>query len=190
MAPRLWVAGGVQYDSGLPFEFDGEPATVLAEYGAGDLNRINFNRGRIDPAFLVNASAGADIYKSEQLNMKIQVDGQNSPTCWMCWTSADYFPGTPSGRREATPCGSRRVSRRDHNTWLRGHGDAFTPRDSSTPLRCASGGHLRRNKRVRFDIRCSARILRHATGQPVRLSRHHYVWCVSRGTHHGKDSRK
>jgi TonB-dependent receptor-like protein len=77
VAPRLWFAAGLQYDSGLPFQFDGEPATVLAEYGQGTLNRINFNRGRIDPAFLVNASVGADIYKSEKLSVKIQVDGQN-----------------------------------------------------------------------------------------------------------------
>ena len=41
------------------------------------MDRINFARGRIFPAFQVNASAGADIYKSERLAMKIQADGQN-----------------------------------------------------------------------------------------------------------------
>ena len=41
------------------------------------LNRINFARGRIYPSFQVNASAGADIYKSDRLNMRLQVDGQN-----------------------------------------------------------------------------------------------------------------
>ena len=34
------MAGGVQFDSGLPFQFDGDPATVLAEYGRGVLDRI------------------------------------------------------------------------------------------------------------------------------------------------------
>jgi outer membrane cobalamin receptor len=77
VAPRFWIAGGFQYDSGLPFQFDGDPSTVLAEYGQLILDRINFNRGRADPAFQVNASAGADIYKSEKLNVKFQVDGQN-----------------------------------------------------------------------------------------------------------------
>src|SRR6202020_2242286 len=52
---RLWFAGGVQYDTGLPFEFDGDPSTVLAEYGQQALDRINFARGRIDPSFLLNA---------------------------------------------------------------------------------------------------------------------------------------
>jgi hypothetical protein len=41
------------------------------------VSRINFNRGRIYPSFQVNASAGATIYKSERLNMQLQVDGQN-----------------------------------------------------------------------------------------------------------------
>jgi len=77
IAPRFWIAGGIQYDTGLPFEFNGDPATVLAEYGQQVLNRINFARGRIYPSFMVNASAGADVYKSDHLNMQFQVDGQN-----------------------------------------------------------------------------------------------------------------
>jgi hypothetical protein len=75
--PRFWVAGGIQYDTGLPFEFVGDPNTVLAQYGQQVLDRINFARGRINPAFQVNASAGADVYKSERLNMRFQIDGQN-----------------------------------------------------------------------------------------------------------------
>ena len=75
--PRFWIAGGIQYDTGLPFEFDGDPATVLAQYGQQVLNRINFARGRIYPSFMVNASAGANVYKSDRMNMQFQVDGQN-----------------------------------------------------------------------------------------------------------------
>jgi outer membrane receptor protein involved in Fe transport len=41
------------------------------------VDRINFDRGRIDPSFQVNASAGADIYRSESMNMRLQADGQN-----------------------------------------------------------------------------------------------------------------
>ncbi len=76
-ASRLWTAFGVQYDTGLPFDFDGDPSTVLAQYGPQVLNRINFARGRIYPAFQANASAGADVYKSDRLTMHFQVDGQN-----------------------------------------------------------------------------------------------------------------
>jgi hypothetical protein len=77
VTPRFWLAGGIQFDSGLPFDFDGDPSTVLAEYGQQVLNRINFDRGRIYPAFQVNASAGAELYKSERLKMRLQIDGQN-----------------------------------------------------------------------------------------------------------------
>jgi hypothetical protein len=75
--PRVWIASGVQYDTGLPFEFDGDPGTVLAQYGQQVLNRINFDRGRIDPTFQVSASAGAEVYHSEHAQVHLQVDGEN-----------------------------------------------------------------------------------------------------------------
>lgn len=75
--PRFWLAAGIQYDSGLPFEFDGDPDTVLAEYGQQVLDRINFDRGRIDPSFQVNASAAADLYNSERVRVRLQADGEN-----------------------------------------------------------------------------------------------------------------
>jgi hypothetical protein len=76
-ASRVWIAGGFQFDSGLPFQFDGDPSTVLAQYGQQVLDRINFNRGRIDPALQLNASAGVDIFKSDRVTMRLQADGQN-----------------------------------------------------------------------------------------------------------------
>jgi TonB dependent receptor/TonB-dependent Receptor Plug Domain len=83
--PRFWVAGGVQYDSGLPFEFQCDPtlpssqciAQEVQTYGQPVVDRINFTRQRIFPAFQVNASAGADLYKSDRIKMRFQADGQN-----------------------------------------------------------------------------------------------------------------
>jgi hypothetical protein len=75
--PRFWIAGGIQYDTGLPFDFNGDPSQVLAQYGQQVLDRINFARGRIYPSFQVNASAGADIHKSDRVKMRFQIDGQN-----------------------------------------------------------------------------------------------------------------
>ena len=46
-------------------------------YGQAVLNRVNFVTGRINPSFQVNASAGADVYKSDRVNMKFQIDGEN-----------------------------------------------------------------------------------------------------------------
>jgi hypothetical protein len=31
--PRFWIAGGIQYDTGLPFQIDTTPQQALAEYG-------------------------------------------------------------------------------------------------------------------------------------------------------------
>jgi len=76
--PRFWMAAGMQYDSGLPFEFDGDPDTVLAQYGKQVLDRINFDRGRVRPALQVSASAGADLYRrGDKVNVRLQADGQN-----------------------------------------------------------------------------------------------------------------
>jgi TonB-dependent Receptor Plug Domain len=85
VAPRFWIAGGIQYDTGLPFDFQcpgGETlpqciAGVAATYGQQVVDRINFTRGRIYPAFQLNVSAGADVYKSERFNVQLQADGQN-----------------------------------------------------------------------------------------------------------------
>ena len=86
--PRFWISGGVQFDSGLPFDFECDPTITLQQciygpggpeqtYGQAVVNRLNFARGRILPAFQLNVSAGADVYKSDRMNMRFQIDGQN-----------------------------------------------------------------------------------------------------------------
>ncbi len=75
--PRFWIAGGIQYYTGLPFQIDTSPAQALAEYGPQVIARINFARDRIYPAFQVNASAGADVYKSDRITTRFQIDAQN-----------------------------------------------------------------------------------------------------------------
>lgn len=85
IVPRFWIAGGIQFDSGLPFELNCDPSLALGQciqeqaqiYGQQVVNRINFARGRIYPTVLVNASAGADVYKSDRFQVRFQVDAQN-----------------------------------------------------------------------------------------------------------------
>jgi Carboxypeptidase regulatory-like domain/TonB-dependent Receptor Plug Domain len=77
LTPRLWFASGVQYDSGLPFDFQGDPQTVLAEYGQQVLDRINFDRGRIYPTTLTSASFGADLYQTDRFKVHFEADGEN-----------------------------------------------------------------------------------------------------------------
>ncbi|MFZ0759269.1 MAG: TonB-dependent receptor, partial [Candidatus Sulfotelmatobacter sp.] len=74
---RLWIAGGCEYGSGLPFDFDGTAQQALAEYGQKVVDRININSGRIKPTLAVDASLGAQLYKTEKLALNFQVDGEN-----------------------------------------------------------------------------------------------------------------
>jgi len=77
LAPRLWFAAGTTYGSGLPFAYDGDEPTALAEYGQQVIDRINFARGRILPSLAVNASLGADLYKGDRVTTRFQADGDN-----------------------------------------------------------------------------------------------------------------
>lgn len=85
VAPRFWIAGGLQFDSGLPFDFQcpaGQTpqeciAGQAAIYGQQVVNRIDFARGRIDPASLLSTSAGAHVYESNGVDVQLQLDGEN-----------------------------------------------------------------------------------------------------------------
>jgi hypothetical protein len=77
LASRLWVAAGADYGSGLPFDFDGTYQQALAEYGQAVVDRINFDRGRVRPSLSIDASAGADVYKTERLSVRLQADCEN-----------------------------------------------------------------------------------------------------------------
>jgi hypothetical protein len=74
---RMWMAGGLSYGSGLPFEYGGTYEDALAQYGPDVVGRVNFDRGRVKPSLALNASIGVDVYKSERLNVKFQADGDN-----------------------------------------------------------------------------------------------------------------
>jgi hypothetical protein len=77
ISPRLWIAGGVEYGTGLPFDFTGTPEQALEQYGPAVVRRINFERERIRPSLLISASVGADVYKNDHVQVQLQADGQN-----------------------------------------------------------------------------------------------------------------
>ena len=76
-ASRFWAGVGADYGSGLPFDFTGTEADAAATYSQQVVDRVNFDKGRVRPNFAINASAAATIYKTEKLNVRLQVDGQN-----------------------------------------------------------------------------------------------------------------
>ena len=77
VAPRLWVALGADYNSGLPFEPDLTPEQYATEYGQVVINHLNFNLGRINPYLTENVSVGAELYHREKRSLRLQADAQN-----------------------------------------------------------------------------------------------------------------
>ena len=77
LTSRVWIAAGAEYDSGLPFAYNGTLDQAVQLYGPAVVSRLNFTRGRVKPAFIVGASAGADIFKSDRWTLRVQADGEN-----------------------------------------------------------------------------------------------------------------
>jgi hypothetical protein len=75
--PRLWIALGCDYNSGLPFQPDLTAQQYATEYGQVVINQLNFNRDRISPYFTQNLSVGADIFKREKRTVRLQGDIAN-----------------------------------------------------------------------------------------------------------------
>ncbi len=77
VAPRLWVAVGADYNSGLPFQPDLTPQQYATEYGQAVIHHLNFTRGRISPYLTENVSVGANLYHREKRSVRLQADIQN-----------------------------------------------------------------------------------------------------------------
>jgi len=75
--PRVWVAVGADYNTGLPFQPDLTPQQYATEYGQVVVNHLNFNLGRINPYFTQNASVGVDLYHREKRSVRFQADVAN-----------------------------------------------------------------------------------------------------------------
>jgi hypothetical protein len=75
--PRFWAALGGEYGSGLPVDFDGTYEQALAQYGQQVVDRVNFERNRVKPWFSLDASLGADLWKRDNLAMRMLFDVQN-----------------------------------------------------------------------------------------------------------------
>jgi outer membrane cobalamin receptor len=94
VAPRLWLALGGMYGSGLPVEFDGSAADAIAQYGSRIVERVNFDRGRVRPSLSLNASAGVLIWQRERQRVRFQADAQNLTNHLNLINFAGLFSGT------------------------------------------------------------------------------------------------
>jgi outer membrane cobalamin receptor len=95
LGKRAWAAAGASYGSGLPVDAEGlDPATLLAQYGADILSRVNFSRGRIRPSFSLDLSAGAEVWRRDELAVRIQGDILNVTDRLNVINFAGLFSGT------------------------------------------------------------------------------------------------
>ncbi|MFY9529967.1 MAG: TonB-dependent receptor [Candidatus Acidiferrales bacterium] len=94
LVPRLWAAAGASYGSGLPLEFDGNAPTVVEQYGQQILDRVNLNSGRVRPSLSVDASVGADLWRKDNLTLRLQADARNLNDRLNVINFAGLFSGT------------------------------------------------------------------------------------------------
>ena len=98
VTPRVWLAFGGTYDSGLPIEFGGTEADAAAQgYTQNILNRVNFSDERPRPLWSLNASAGVILSKNEKHPVRFQVDGTNLTNSLNVIDFAGLFSGTAIG---------------------------------------------------------------------------------------------
>ena len=91
---RAWVAFGGGYGSGLPTEFSGAPQDVVAQYGQAILDRLNLARGRVLPSLALDASAGVELWRKDDLRFLLQADVRNLNNRLNVINFAGLFSGT------------------------------------------------------------------------------------------------
>jgi hypothetical protein len=89
-----WVAAGVAYGSGLPVEFEGDPATAVAQYGERLVGRVDFEANRVRPSWSVDASAGLTLRRTETRAVRLQMDVRNVTNQLNVIDFAGLFSGT------------------------------------------------------------------------------------------------
>jgi hypothetical protein len=87
---RLWLLAGVRYGSGLPVELEDDDDEEEDDNEDADdddddvqpiaqsiLDRVNFNRGRIRPAFSLDFAAGVRLWERDSRSVSLQFDVRN-----------------------------------------------------------------------------------------------------------------
>jgi outer membrane receptor protein involved in Fe transport len=90
---RVWLAGGLSYGSGLPFEFSGTPAQAVAQFGERIVDRVDFDEGRVKPRVSLDLSAGLGVGPSPG-RVTLQFDVRNLTNRFDVINFAGLFSGT------------------------------------------------------------------------------------------------
>ena len=74
---RVWGGGRRGIRQWPAVRFTGDQGDAAAAYSQQLIDRVNFDKGRVRPNLSIDASAAATIYKTEKLNVRLQLDGEN-----------------------------------------------------------------------------------------------------------------
>ena len=98
--PRLWLAVGAEYGSGLPVELGSGLSDynfLLLQYGASVLERVDFVRGRVQPSFSLEAGAGVDLYRRDSRALSLLLQTANLRDRVNVINFVSLFSGTAIG---------------------------------------------------------------------------------------------
>jgi hypothetical protein len=96
-----WVTLGGRYDSGYPVELENESRQEFEaenpEISRQILNEVDFDRGRVKPHFILNLSAGVDLFRQDKTKVSLQFDVQNLTNRFFLYNFESVFSGTHIG---------------------------------------------------------------------------------------------
>jgi len=92
----LWFAAGAQYGSGLPADLSAntDVPTLIAQYGADVVSRVNFTKQRVEPNFSMDLGMGAQLYRKEARSLQFQIQATNIADRLNVINFASVFSGT------------------------------------------------------------------------------------------------
>lgn len=93
---RVWIGMGGQYGSGLPVNLpeDTDFGDLVGNYGSQILDRVDFKRGRVRPAYSLDLSGGVNVWKHENKAVRLQGDIRNLTNQFNVINFASLFSGT------------------------------------------------------------------------------------------------
>jgi hypothetical protein len=95
----LWFAAGAQYGSGLPADLSAntDVPTLIAQFGADVVSRVNFTKQRVEPNFSMDLGMGAELYRKEARSLQFQIQATNIADRLNVINFASVFSGTAIG---------------------------------------------------------------------------------------------
>ena len=95
----FWFAAGAHYGRGLPADLSDNTdlPTLIAQFGAGVVSRVNFAKDRVEPNFSMDLGMGAQLYRKEARSLQFQIQATNIADRLNVINFASIFSGTAIG---------------------------------------------------------------------------------------------